>query len=104
VTTKRFETEIHVELSDYNNAVGLYIVQPHLGGRRWAPPITFTEVGDEMIREPSLSLRRSEAQFLMDQMWRCGLRPTDAGSTDGTLKATRDHLQDMRKLALGDKA
>lgn len=103
-TDKRLETEVHAEFRDYNNIVGLYIVQPHLDGRRWAPPVAFIEIGDEMIRAPSLELKRGEAQFLLDQLWKCGLRPTDAGNTDSTRAALLAHLADMRKLALGDKA
>ncbi|MFA7209650.1 MAG: hypothetical protein WC120_05250 [Parcubacteria group bacterium] len=38
------------------------------------------------------------AKQLMDDLWRAGVRPTDAVSGDATTEATRKHLDDMRKL------
>jgi len=38
------------------------------------------------------------AQELMDDLWRCGIRPTDGAGTAGSMAATERHLEDMRKL------
>ena len=46
----------------------------------------------------TFSLHLEAAQELMDELWRCGLRPTEVG-TAGELAAVRYHLQDMRALA-----
>jgi len=43
---------------------------------------------------PSFVLRYEEAQGLMDQLWDCGLRPSEGNA--GT--ATQKHLEDMRRL------
>lgn len=43
-------------------------------------------------------LSKAAAKELMDDLWRAGVRPTDAVSGDATMQATRDHLDDMRKL------
>lgn len=40
----------------------------------------------------------SGAQELMDDLWRCGLRPSEAGESAGALSSTKFHLEDMRKL------
>lgn len=45
-----------------------------------------------------LKMTREELQSLMDTMWQYGFRPTDAGSVDGELSATKKHLDDMRRL------
>lgn len=57
---------------------------------------------------PTLKLDPEEAQNLMDELWRVGLRPTDAGGDakkqaegDATLQAIQAHLEDMRKIAFG---
>lgn len=49
--------------------------------------------------EPTFRLEITEAQALMDSLWDCGLRPTNAKPQDGELSATRLHLQDERELA-----
>lgn len=51
-----------------------------------------------VINDPTLRLGREEAQFLMDQLWDCGLRPTEGSGSAGSLAATQAHLQDMRRL------
>lgn len=35
----------------------------------------------------------------MDQLWNCGLRPTEGSGSAGSLAATQRHLEDMRKIA-----
>lgn len=47
---------------------------------------------------PAISLDTCEAQQLMDQLWQCGLRPTDGTGSAGALAATQKHLDDMRRL------
>ncbi len=43
-------------------------------------------------------LSATEAQELMDGLWRCGVRPTEGKGSAGQLSATERHLQDMRAL------
>lgn len=38
------------------------------------------------------------AQKLMDDLWDCGLRPSEGSGSAGQLAATQRHLEDMRKL------
>lgn len=40
----------------------------------------------------------NEAQVLMDDLWNCGIRPTEGTGSAGSLRATERHLEDMRKL------
>ena len=44
-------------------------------------------------------LNYEEAQTLMDDLWSCGLRPTEGRGSAGSLAATERHLKDMRKIA-----
>jgi hypothetical protein len=34
----------------------------------------------------------------MDDLWEAGIRPTEGTGSAGALKATQDHLTDMRKI------
>lgn len=48
--------------------------------------------------EPTLRLSPEEARELMDQLWRCGVRPSSGEGNTGQLGATQKHLEDMRRL------
>ena len=45
-----------------------------------------------------LVIRREGAQRMIDDLWRLGLRPSRHEDTAGVLRATREHLADMRDL------
>jgi hypothetical protein len=49
-------------------------------------------------RSPLFRLDQTEAQALMDQLWQCGLRPSEGSGSAGSLAATERHLEDMRRL------
>lgn len=50
--------------------------------------------------QPTTELSMTEAQQLIDQLWNCGLRPTEGAGSAGSLAATERHLADMRRIAL----
>ena len=52
--------------------------------------------------KPSFTLPITEAQKLMDDLWDCGLRPSEGTGSAGALAATQKHLEDMRKLVFKD--
>lgn len=39
------------------------------------------------------------AQSLMDELWHCGIRPTEGNGSAGQAAATDRHLTDMQKLS-----
>jgi hypothetical protein len=54
------------------------------------------DMGKEIF--PTFSLEPEDAQALMDDLWNCGLRPSEGTGSAGALAATQKHLEDMRKL------
>lgn len=38
-------------------------------------------------------------QVLMDDLWNCGIRPTEGKGSAGQLDAVQNHLNDMRRIA-----
>jgi len=52
------------------------------------------------IIEPLFSLNRTDTQVLMDDLWDAGVRPSEGSGSAGALKATQNHLEDMRTIAL----
>lgn len=66
-----------------------------------AQPLTMVPVEVGLLADPTMRIRAEEAQMLMDELWRCGLRPTEGTGSAGSLAATERHLADMRKIAFG---
>lgn len=47
---------------------------------------------------PAMSLTKESVQSLMDELWACGVRPSNGDGNFGQLAATKAHLEDMRKM------
>lgn len=54
---------------------------------------------DGLMVMPFASMTHTQAQTLMDDLWLSGVRPSEGNASQGQLKATQDHLKDMRKIA-----
>jgi len=64
-------------------------------------PLIFEHVESSRgeIREPSLKLTEDQAQGLMNDLWRSGLRPKGNKNVEEELNAINSHLEDMRQIA-----
>jgi hypothetical protein len=64
--------------------------------------INLKEVGAEEANKEhaldTISITMDMAQVLMDDLWNCGLRPTEGQGSAGSLAATQKHLNDMRMI------
>jgi hypothetical protein len=60
------------------------------------------ENGSYISSDRALSLTRDDAQQLMNELWRHGLRPRDGAGSLAHVEATRAHLDDMRRLVFKD--
>jgi hypothetical protein len=49
--------------------------------------------------DPLMEVDLTSAQQLMDELWHCGLRPSEGTGSAGSLAATERHLADMRTVA-----
>lgn len=70
-----------------------------------AEPIKLRALTEEdMMREhlPTFSLQPEDAQQFMDELWRCGIRPTEGAGSVGQLAATERHLADLQRLVFKD--
>ncbi len=84
----------------YDECISFVLVRHHNGERRGiCKPLEFdTTIPQGAPVEPTFRLFREEAQALMNQLWSCNLRPTEAKASAGCLEATQHHLDDMRKI------
>lgn len=64
-------------------------------------PWVFKQVEEHALTsDPSCAdFDLESAQQLMDELWKCGIRPHEIG-TPGHLKALERHLSDMRQIAM----
>ena len=59
--------------------------------------VALTEFGEnEVLPGSTLSIPNEEIQQLMDEVWRCGVRPSEIGTT-GQLGAVEDHARYLEK-------
>lgn len=63
--------------------------------------IVLEKTDETLVSEPSFTLEPEQAQVMMDDLWNCGIRPTEGAGTAGAMKATERHLDDMRRIAFG---
>lgn len=74
---------------------GLHETPTHVGKILFEP---YEEGALAPIDNSVLRFKQEEMQLLMNDLWQCGIRPTDGTGSTGQLKATEKHLEDMRRL------
>ena len=89
--------EIRAQSQPYRRCVDLLVMD----GKAIGQPITMKEMSDNemaVVGAPTLSISNESAQTLIDDLWHCGLRPSEGTGSAGSLKATESHLEDMRAI------
>jgi hypothetical protein len=91
-----------VERSNWGSGLEVLLTK-RVADRVQVCSITWAGAPDEGLAvEPSFRLSLDDAQSLMDQLWTCGLRPSEGSGSAGALAATQKHLDDVRKLLFED--
>lgn len=88
----------------FHNRLNVYISQLREHQCFIAKPAEFIEITD-LYKEtqPHDVLDPTEAQVLMDDLWDCGVRPSEGTGSAGAMAATQKHLEDMRTLVFKPK-
>lgn len=95
-------TEIRCQREPWRDGVEVAVFHKTDFAMMVAEPLTLRELKEgEFLGEPTMRLKNHEAQQLMDELWRCGLRPSEGTGSAGSLRATEKHLADMQKIAMG---
>ena len=93
--------EIMARREDWQDGVSLYLRKKIEGvSVSVAQPLELKEHERNMPIDPFLILQIQEAQLLMDELWQCGLRPSEGTGSAGSLRATEKHLSDMRLIVM----
>lgn len=93
---------IHAEREFFTGGIALHLAYEIRDSDQIsvAQPLTFVEVDRSTLRsDPCARFDHRSAQRLMDELWQCGLRPSEGSGSAGSLAATERHLADMRALA-----
>jgi len=94
--------EVFAERRHWGGRIDLMFVKRERGSSSCAAPLQFQPIEEgDVPDEPTVRLHNDQAQALMDELWRCGLRPTEGSGSAGSLAATERHLKDMRSIAMG---
>lgn len=80
------------------DCVRLYAKQIQGKQRYVAQPLVFKESNVGEMVQPFLDIEKHNAQKLMDDLWDCGIRPSEGSGSAGAMKKTENHLQDMRMI------
>jgi hypothetical protein len=94
---------IRVAKGPWNAGLQVLISESKDGRMYVAEPITVRPLESDELLEPQFELNDSEAQSLMDQLWQCGIRPTEGTGSAGAMAATQSHLADLRRLIFEDE-
>jgi len=93
--------EVRASLELWNDAVALlFRIRGQLGApNQYGSNIIMSQIDDPAVSiPPTCVLEMTAAQSLMDQLWQCGLRPTEGSGSAGALRAVESHRDDLRKL------
>lgn len=74
-------------------------VQNEQGGFSVAKPSVMEPLAEGQIADPFMRLTPADAQQLLDELWRCGIRPSQEQGSTGQSAAMQKHLDDMRTIA-----
>lgn len=84
----------------YGDVIKLYgFVDVAGSSREVFDEISTREVEDYERTSHFCAIEMGAAQRLMDDLWNCGLRPTEGRGSAGQLEAVQRHLDDMKKIA-----
>lgn len=94
--------EVRAAVESYGRDIGIRIANIDSYGQvSVVEKLDFVAVDEDAYTSPTFALRREQAQQLMDELWNCGLRPTEGSGSAGSLAATERHLKDMQAVAFG---
>jgi hypothetical protein len=93
------KVEAYVERRSFGRVFGITFVDHSGKSTAVAKPLAWEFIPDEMlVPGPTLELLPAQAQALMDDLWACGLRPTEGVGSAGSAAAMQEHLKDMRAV------
>ena len=94
------KTHIAARRALFSNKIELSMVVAWSDGSLSAAKhVERVHVDEGAVVDPFMVMPLETAQLLMDELWGCGLRPSEGTGSAGSLAATERHLKDMKTIA-----
>lgn len=94
--------EVKARRQTWRDGIELLALVRDARGTSIAKPLILERIEEgACVSEPTMTLTNHAAQMLIDELWRCGLRPSEGTGSAGSLAATERHLKDMQAVAMG---
>ena len=94
------KTHIAARRALFSNKIELSMVVAWSDGSLSAAKhVEMVRADEGAIVDPFMVMPLETAQLLMDELWDCGLRPSEGTGSAGSLAATERHLKDMKTIA-----
>lgn len=91
--------EIRVFKTTPRHGISVFIEEIRGENYALAEPLIMTTRTEQFVPlEPTTTLSLTAAQQLIDDLWDCGLRPSEGSGSAGAMAATERHLKDMQTL------
>ena len=96
--------ELFTENRVYNDTIAFYLIKKLGDNRLIAENVEFTKEINPVSRidNCSFELDNEDAQILMDNLWNCGLRPTQGRQSEGLASAQSANLKDLRTVLFNE--
>ena len=96
------ETMVRANAAPWWRGVQLLIFKRE-SGEKFSGRIVWESLDESVPIDPSIEIDTEVAQTLMDDLWNCGLRPTEGSGSAGALHATQNHLKDLQRLVFASE-
>jgi len=96
------DMKVHAEKKLWDRGIEIYLYERLPDGKVSSlSNLEFTTI-DPMKESgdgKSITLSYETAQKLMDELWNCGLRPSEGSGSAGSLAATQNHLKNIQEIS-----
>ena len=92
----------HAQRAPFGRGIAIHMAQRNGDQLFVVDDVLLSKAVEGEMSRPMLDLDLTAAQQLMDELWHCGLRPTEGSGSADSLAATERHLADMRRLVFKD--
>ncbi len=92
------DLEARAERSYWTDTINIYL-RARSGNRKLVvTDLVLTELDpDEPVELQPLKFEKETAQRFMDELWNCGLRPSEGTGSAGAMRQAEDHIVTLKK-------
>ena len=94
----REDLEARAERSYWTDTINIYLRAQHGDKRFVVTDLVLTEFDpDNPVELQPLKFEKETAQRFMDELWNCGLRPSEGTGSAGAMQQAQDHIVTLKR-------